>query len=730
MRSVHPAAAAALAVAVLAAALSVGPLSAFDGRVEQLELWSLDLRFGVRGPQPPHPDLALVVFDDATFAKDPLLLGHRAGWARTLRALAAAGARTVAIDATFQTPEHLLGPELGEKVARWAETHPTPSASDEAALLAEVAQALRGDAEVEAALREAGNVVLMLQSAPDAQAGEGGHGLARARFAQSSHGPIRLTQVGGVVASLPRFTEVVRGGGFTNVLEDGTQSVRRVELGFEHGGGVYLAFSAAAAAAFVGVPRANLAWLGAEQQAKLGALTVPLDLNSVWLNFRGGRGTFPTYSVAQLLEGKVPSDALRDKLVLLGVTQHSYDVARTPFGRIPGVELQATAVDNLLRGDTLRRWGRAASLACLLGLGLAAVLLFASRRVGPRAQVAGLVALAAAWVAFCLVEFQLQRQWVPLVGPLATLLGGGVAGLATAYLSEARLRRRLRTDFAHYLGEDALEQLLQRPGALALGGERRTLSVLFSDIRDFTTLSEALPPDRLVALLNTYLSPMTRAVLNRGGLLDKYIGDAVMAVFGAPVPFEDHARRALSCALDMHRALQALNQGPLASFGLTLSIGVGVNTGEMVVGNMGSEERFDYTVAGDAVNLASRLEGLTKRYGVFCLVGDGARRAAGAGFTFRSLDLVQGKGKHQAVEVHELVAGDGTTVAPWTQLEAWEQAVADFRAGRLGEARRGFQAFAAANPQDAAAQACLARLAGLPDAAPEGFSPVTVFDAK
>jgi adenylate cyclase len=223
---------------------------------------------------------------------------------------------------------------------------------------------------------------------------------------------------------------------------------------------------------------------------------------------------------------------------------------------------------------------------------------------------------------------------------------------------------------------------------------------------------------------------MTRAVLAQGGLLDKYIGDAVMGVFGAPVPSARHAAMALQCVLEMHRELDALNAGPLQRFGLHVAIGVGVNTGDMVVGNMGSAERFDYTVAGDSVNLASRLEGLSKVYGVFCLVGDATRRAAGDGFHFRELDLVQVKGKHEAVPVHELLSGPGRTVSSWPLLEAWEAGLAAFRAGKLPAARHEFGRFATANPGDLAVQRYLERLSELPEEAPEGFSAVSAFKTK
>lgn len=493
---------------------------------------------------------------------------------------------------------------------------------------------------------------------------------------------------------------------------------------------MYLPFIVPAAAAFLGVNRGQVAWLGPEAQVRLGEHVMPLDGDAAWLDYAGPAGTFPTYSAVDVVEGRVPPGALAGKVVLVGITRYGYDVARTPFESMPGVEVQATALENLLRGRPLSRTSRTVDLGAMLGLGALVSALFLWRRLHPAARVGGVLVVLGAWLLGSQWAFERRDTWAPAVGPVATVLASALTGLALAYTSEALQRRQLKKAFSHYVGEDVLDELLASPGALTLGGERRRLSVLFSDIRDFTTFSESLPPDRLVTVLNTYLSPMTRAVLAQGGLLDKYIGDAVMAVFGAPLKRDDHARMALACALEMHRELEALNAGPLKALGLEFAIGVGINTGEMVVGNMGSQTRFDYTVTGDAVNLASRLEGLTKRYGVFCLVGDATRAAAPPDFRFRALDLVQVKGKHEAIAVWELLGGPGREVAGYQQLDAWQRGLDAFRAGRLPEAREAFGAFAAANPRDGVVQGYLERLATLPAEAPPDFSPVTVFTKK
>ena len=320
-------------------------------------------------------------------------------------------------------------------------------------------------------------------------------------------------------------------------------------------------------------------------------------------------------------------------------------------------------------------------------------------------------------------------RWHGVVWPLISVALVGGVGLAMAYVGEAVQRARLRRTFAHYLGAEVLEELLADPRLLDLGGARRELTVLFSDIRDFTGLAERLTPEELVALLNVYLTPMTEEVLVRGGYLDKYIGDAVMAVYGAPVPKPDHAARALATAAAMHRAL-ALLAPSLRARGIELRIGVGINTGEMVVGNMGSRERFDYTVVGDAVNLASRLEGLSKVYGVFCVVGPHTRRAAPAGYRFRELDLVRVKGKGQPVAIHELLAGPDGEVVDYLELGRWDVALAAFRGGDLVAARAAFAAFAAVNPADTVVSLYHERLAALGDVAPPGWDGVMTFHSK
>jgi adenylate cyclase len=248
---------------------------------------------------------------------------------------------------------------------------------------------------------------------------------------------------------------------------------------------------------------------------------------------------------------------------------------------------------------------------------------------------------------------------IEVAAPLLSALVITLTALTTALATEGREKAQIRSAFGQYLQSTLVERLLQDPDRL--GGQRRELTVLFSDIRGFSRFSEQLEPELLSDFLNEYLTPMTELVMRDAGMLDKYIGDAIMAVYGAPLLIDDHAVRACGTALAMQEALTPLNKTWKESGLPEIRIGIGINTGPMSVGNMGSERRFDYTVMGDAVNLGARLEGLTKGYKVDILVGEDTKKAASASFVFREVDRVRVLGRSAAASVYELC---GTTAAP------------------------------------------------------------------
>jgi adenylate cyclase len=728
-RLLHPVTGAVFAVLLVATLQLSFRNDAGLGFWEQAERGLLDWRFKQRGARPVVSPIALVMLDDASVERDETLFKRRAGWARLVRAVKAAGARVVVVDAVFVDKEELLGRDLGGRVRAWKEAHPEVVADDASGtLLTDIARDLEGDLDLARAVRESEPVVLATFAGGTRERDDGAIWV-KGRYGQSAPGG-SLRQIAGIDPVVPVIAEGARYVGFATSYQDDTATIRRQPLGFGWGDAVYYPLVVAAMAAHLDVPRGKLAWLGPQNQVRIGDRTVPLQDGELWLNYRGPKKTFDSFSAIDVIEAKVSPEVLRGKTVIIGVSRLGYDPARGPFSEMPGAEVQATALDNLLAGDWLTRSGATADLLATLGLGLLIALTFAFRGGNLASYLVVALLAIGGWVGATSWAFHEKQLWLPWLGPLAAMLSSFGAGIVLALGREARRRNELKTAFAHYLGKDALEELLADPGKLELGGEKRELTVLFSDICGFTTLSEKLAPDKLVAFLNTYLSPMTRSVLSQRGLLDKYIGDAVMAVFGAPVKVENHAATALSCALQMHADLEKLNAGPFADFAEPLRIGVGINTGDMVVGNMGSADRFDYTVAGDAVNLASRLEGLTRTYGIFCLVGEATVKSAGAGFTFRPLDQVQVKGKETAVEVFELLGGPERTIATPKSLERWNSGLLAWRKGQLAEARAAFGDFHAQNPEDLPVKLYLERLAELPQEAPAGFSPIAVFKQK
>lgn len=748
--------AAAVIVSGLVAVHRTGrELQGFEGFERRL----LDLRFQLRGPRPPGSETVILAFDDKTLAQDPTLYERRDGWAQLLTATRAAGAKVIGIDALFTSDERILPAALTADINTYLDPSPRPAAPPVAPappplaaapagrsapalsssgppadqLLRRVQHETQGDEHLTQAIRDAGNVVLGMHIgiSHDGQL-DPVSSLGRGKYGQSLPGPWIPRPAREVIASLPRFNKAAHALGILTILEDDGHSLRELPLVRSYAGSCFAPLSVQLVAAWRDVPRAALAYVGTDRTVHLGEQTLALaGDDAVLLNFRGPAGTFPTFSAVDAVNGSLPPGALQGKIVIIGQTYLGHDITRTSFGAgFPGVEMHATAVDNLLRGDVLRRVGFVGDGLFCLALGLALALLFWPRLgLGPLMQVGIALALL---LGALLVAYQLfagHNLWLSWMGPIVTALCVMATCLTIAYAAEGLQRRRVRHAFGRYLASEVIEELLANPAALSLGGERRHLTVLFSDIRDFTSFSEKLAPEQLVKVLNTYLTPMTRAVLRSGGFLDKFIGDAVMAVFGAPIQNPGHPGQACACALRMHAEVERLRPTVLA-MGVDIRIGVGLNSGDMVVGNMGSEEHFNYTVMGDAVNLSSRLEGLTKNYGVFCLVGNETRRLAGPDYHFREVDLVQVKGKAEPVAIHELLRGPEGEVVRYAEPQLWEAALSAYRAGRFAEARKTFAEFAAKNPEDKAAHLYLDRLATLGDEIPPGWRGVWVYKTK
>jgi adenylate cyclase len=363
------------------------------------------------------------------------------------------------------------------------------------------------------------------------------------------------------------------------------------------------------------------------------------------------------YSQQQVLEGMAPQvspDSIRDRIVVVGVAGEGLrDVFVTPFaeGRMPGAEIHANTIDAWRAGRTLTPvsagQGGVATLALSLAVGVTGAFLSAWL-TGVAA-----VALGGGWVWSNVWLFG-EGRWWPLAGPLVAMVLAFVGNLGWEYFVEGREKRKVKQLFSRYVAKDVYDQLLADPARARLGGARRHMTVLFSDMRGFTSLTEKGAPEDIVAQLNEYFTRMVKVLFENQGTLDKFVGDMVMALFGAPLDDEDHAEHAVRAALAMVRALEVLN-AEWQSFGLPrLDIGIGINTGEMVAGNIGSASIMSYTVIGDAVNLGARLESLNKEYGTRIIISEATRSRLKGQYDIRPLGSVTVKGKSQAVAIFEV----------------------------------------------------------------------------
>lgn len=398
------------------------------------------------------------------------------------------------------------------------------------------------------------------------------------------------------------------------------------------------------------------------------------------INWRGKRGAFPYISACDVLAGRtVPAD-FRDKYVFVGSSAGGlHDLRSSPMDSpIPGVEFHATLVDNILQGDLFRRDQVRERGIIIFGLIVGGVVLSAILAYCPAllGVLCGILALVGS-VAVNYYVFFLRNMQVGVAFPLLSIVLLVVVVMSVNYLIEDRKKSYIRHAFAHYVSGRVVDRLMRDPESLTLSGEEREMSIMFSDIRGFTGLSEGFTAAGLASFLNEYLTEMTDILLGEDGTLDKFIGDAVMAFWNAPADQDDHAARAIACALRMQARLAELRVGWEARGLPPVKIGVGIATGRASVGNMGSRDRFNYTVMGDTVNLSSRLEGLTKAYGVGILVSEQTLNAASWQDHARYVDQVRVKGRALPVRIFEPLAKP----LPEPVSELWKRTIGHYLAG-------------------------------------------------
>jgi adenylate cyclase len=709
--------------------------------IQRLELATLDTRFRYRPQRYLHPDSRIVVIDIDQRAQE--VLGRwpfsRTNFAKTLDVLRDEGAKVVGFDITFSKPDQSAAPIR----ALWAELEARRKRGDpvDAKLSAEVqrlAAAFDADKRFAASIQKFGPVVLgnyflftdadlrgMEASALDAYANQiaffaypPAHPLHPESQKEEKAGMLEafantnlLPQ--GAEANLDQLSSALSGDfswtGFFNAPPDADGIVRRASLVLPYGRtknpdewDIYPSLDLMTARAYLGPPAQDMNLIYGPQgivEIRFGKalLLHPDGRGQMMINYQGPASTFKPYSIVDVLQKTFPPGTFRGKIVLIGATATGIgDLRGTPYGgtTYPGVEIHANVIDNILNERFLKHDFRQALADVLLILFFGIPLGIWMALVSPRWMWFG-VSLLLPMVAVNFWAF-LHGWWLNLLVPALTLSTNVLLVSLYRSLFEEKEKRRVRAAFGQYLSPEVIRRLLVNPQLVE--PKKTDITVMFSDIRGFTTISEKLDAQELALFLNQYLSDMTGLVFEHHGTLDKYIGDAVMAFWGAPFEEPGHAARGCQTALKMMDQVREMQKKWEAEGKPHLDIGIGLNTGVASVGNMGSVLRYGYTALGDTVNLSSRLEGLNKDYGTHILVNETTYAAAkDEGFVFRELDLIRVKGKLQPVTIYELIgrAGQnsvyGTPEDVHARISLFQQARELYRKRAWAEAQKTFQ---------------------------------------
>jgi len=619
----------ALIVAVVLSLLHVMNVKFF----EVLELKTLDLQFALRGPIKPGPETVIATIDEKSINRLGRFPWPRSTWGRVVDRLTEEGAKVIVFDVFFTEPESVGSDDLFQRAIMRSGRVVLPMVFD----------------FQEGGYRESGftdkQVDFLLPSAYVAL--------------KNTELPFGAPQAKMVLPTLERFSAFARTLAHINLNPDVEGTLRWEMLAVEYQGDYYAPIGLQAARLYRDVPLERMV-LDFAGSVRMGDTVIPTDGSGrMLINYRGPNRTFPMYSLSDLIDRNLPAGTFKDKIVLIGATAIGiYDLRVTPYStNMAGIEKHASVVDNILRGDFLRR---APNIDIPLIIAFTLVLGIFLPRLGARAGAALFAVLFLGYSGVVHALFTAKGTWFSWVYPASALFFGYTSQTAYRFFIEERRARDIRKMFSSYVSKRIVDELIRDPRKAKLGGDRKEITVLFSDIRGFTSFSEKHQPEEVVSLLNEYLGAMTQIVFEHDGTLDKFVGDAIMALWGAPVGQPDHAERACRCALAMIRKLEELQRKWTAEGKYAIDIGIGINTGDMVVGNMGAEgKKMDYTVIGDNVNLGARLEGLTRKYNNHIIISEFTYAKVKSLVQVNELGSVTVKGKEQPVVIYDLVGVQG-----------------------------------------------------------------------
>ncbi len=674
---------------------------------ELLELKTIDARFRSRPLVAPGKDVVIAVIDEKSLDELGRWPWPRTVIARLIDELTAYGVKVIAFDIVFSEPsEHSEIDALLSLKKKPKEGEGIPAGFTD--YINKVKTEIDPDIQLGKAIKKSARVVLGYFFHFDKEAvSKEGRELSR------NYQDVEVLKQGGEAALLnssameTNIDIIAKGAkdfGYYNIVPDNDGSVRWNPLVIKYKDKYYAPLSVQALKAYLGDPPLSIKLTDyGVANIKLGETSIPVDESGRLLinYYGGGQKIFPHYSIADIMKRGIEKEKLKDRIVLIGSTAIGiYDMRVTPFeGIYPGVEIHATVIDNILNKRFLVRpqWFGLMDILVILGIGVFLGIIIP--RLNVTAGLSAVVAFLGGYVYLSVYLFNNKGLLLNITYPVLAVVITYLCLALYRYAMEAKEKKKIKSTFQYYVAAPVMEELMKHPEKLKLGGEEKELTVLFSDIRRFTTISEGLKPDALIAILNEYLTAMSDVVFKYQGYLDKYIGDAIMAVYGAPLVQEDHAKKACLTAIEMMERLNIMRQEWKDKGRPFLDIGIGINTGNMVVGNVGSEQKYDYTVIGDNVNLASRLEGLNKLYGTNIIISKKVQEEIERELLWRELDIVQVKGKTEAKTIYELMGRKGISQIEET-VEVFHNGVKYYRERRWEDAIKSFTAVINLKPED------------------------------
>lgn len=603
---------------------------------EALEDKLYDYRFKIRGAIKPSDSIIIAAIDEKSIGRLGRWPWSRDKLARLVERLAEGGAELIVLDFILSEDE-------------------------------------KHDGMFGKVLREAGNVLLPVAFEFDRKPTEQENPYLLDSAFQSIQAPEKFKQYAPLsmkspLLPVPTLIQEAMGLGHINMFPDGDGTLRWEAMALEFDGYFYPSIDLLAASIYLGVPREKIV-LKATASIQLGEKRyIPTDhFGRNLIYYYGPNHSFPYLSIADLLDGAVKPELVQGKIVLVGATAVGiYDLRVTPFSAaMPGIEKHANVISSILDNRTMEKAPLHIDLIFLILTGILFTLSAIWVKAIGTSVIAGFFLFLVSFAGYFLFAF--QNLWINMTYPLNNTLLIFITLTGYNYAIEERYARKIRTMFSNYSTERVVTALIKNPKMTRLGGERREITVLFSDIKGFTSISEKHTPEEVVSMLNEYLGEMTEIIFHWDGTLDKFVGDEIVAFWGAPLPQENHAELAVKCGLHMAKRLRELQQKWESEGKPPLDSGIGINTGEVLVGNIGAEgKKMDYTVIGDHVNLGARVEGLTRKYDARILITEftlariieAFRNGSIYQLRIEGLDKVIVKGREKPVGIYKIEEGE------------------------------------------------------------------------